>query len=515
MHRLTLVCFLLPVATACTGVGGKNAPGSDSGDPGASLDADGDGFTGNQGDCDDGDAGVHPDAVEICGDGIDENCDGSAAPCGIYGALTEDDADASLVFSGDQFASRGEVHGLGDLDGDGQNEVVLGDSSWTSAGGASHGGLLGIYEMTGAGFERVAAVEGNDPALNLGVYGKVVADIDGDGQDDLLLGSLAVPLLVVLGPITEDRVISRNGDDTWTADGWISELGRCDFGSNSIWKTGDPTGDGVADLAISDPYCHTDDDDWAGLVYVFAEGLVGEVGIQNASTVIEGQREAENMGTDVDIGDVDGDGVDDLLVTGEGAPYPDSRGVAGLFLGPLPQGTVRSSGGDAWFEGDGDGQLGRTGRLAGDLDGDGLGEIALWNDGGHYTTLEGNTWYIFSGASVGDLRAGDAWAMVGASGDNPTLDQDLNGDGVGDFVTTQSDGAHGPAVIYGPIPTGHHEVGALTSAWWEGSMDQVATFPGSPQATDLDADGIGDLVVWGHDKSCDCSLLLGFLGDSY
>jgi YD repeat-containing protein len=44
-------------------------------------DADGDGFTVAQGDCNDFDASIHPGAVEICGDGIDQNCDGHDEPC--------------------------------------------------------------------------------------------------------------------------------------------------------------------------------------------------------------------------------------------------------------------------------------------------------------------------------------------------------------------------------------------------------------------------------------------------
>ncbi len=40
------------------------------------ADADGDGFTPDQGDCDDGDAAVHPFADEACDDGVDSDCDG-------------------------------------------------------------------------------------------------------------------------------------------------------------------------------------------------------------------------------------------------------------------------------------------------------------------------------------------------------------------------------------------------------------------------------------------------------
>ncbi|MCK5681664.1 DUF1566 domain-containing protein, partial [bacterium] len=47
------------------------------------IDNDGDGYSENQGDCNDAEATIHPGATEICGDGIDQDCNGSDLICPV------------------------------------------------------------------------------------------------------------------------------------------------------------------------------------------------------------------------------------------------------------------------------------------------------------------------------------------------------------------------------------------------------------------------------------------------
>jgi formylglycine-generating enzyme required for sulfatase activity/N-acetylneuraminic acid mutarotase len=69
-----------------------NNPVSGCVDP-ANIDNDQDGFTPDQGDCNDTNPSLHPGASEICGDGIDQDCSGADEVCAVPppGAIYSDD----------------------------------------------------------------------------------------------------------------------------------------------------------------------------------------------------------------------------------------------------------------------------------------------------------------------------------------------------------------------------------------------------------------------------------------
>ncbi|PJA45083.1 hypothetical protein CO174_04570, partial [Candidatus Uhrbacteria bacterium CG_4_9_14_3_um_filter_50_9] len=93
----------------------------------------------DDGDCDDSDADVNPGETEVCRDGVDNDCDGTATGCEFTGTLSVSDADSTWTGEATGDYAGYELLGNCDLDHDGFPDVVFGASSndeETTDGGA-------------------------------------------------------------------------------------------------------------------------------------------------------------------------------------------------------------------------------------------------------------------------------------------------------------------------------------------------------------------------------------------
>lgn len=213
------------------------------------------------------------------------------------------------------------VAGAGDVNGDGFADIVVG-----APGAASAAGRARVYHGGVGGVATTATTTLAGPDGPGGVFGAVAGagDVDGDGYAD-----------VVVGPLDEESSINRahvyHGGPGGVATTPTTTLDGPDgMGSGFgvfIAGTGDVNGDGFDDLLVG----AFNVDGGTGRAYIY-HGSPSGLGIMQDTRLIGPDGMLGGFGFSVSgAGDVDGDGFADVVV---GAPFASSNtGRAHVFHG--------------------------------------------------------------------------------------------------------------------------------------------------------------------------------------
>lgn len=345
-----------------------------------------------------------------------------------------------------------------------------------------------------------------------------VADLDGDGTADLVVGAPAVTpnssptrargaVYVSLGPLTEPGVLS-DASVVWSAETENDALGT------DVAALGDIDDDGSADVALSARF-YSDYTTDGGIVYIAGASELESGGVDALGTRLYGERQERSVyfGSAVaGPGDLDGDGVADLAVGASQYSYGDEDhvGAVAVWFGPV-SGEGLSSDADALLLG-----LDNYGGIvehnhslagAGDVDGDGLQDLLIGAEEhkGTASSSYGGQAYLVSGADIdGELDLTFAtWSIEGEQNEAylgttvaPAGDLDLDGfDDV--LVCAPQDGnyaSHGGAVLAFQGPLSGSGAADEAEAGFFGT--ERSLYAGSAvDVGDLNDDGLGDLLI--------------------
>ena len=402
--------------------------------------------------------------------------------------------EADVTFTGEK---PGDESGfqveIADLDGDGIGDLVIG--AWQNdSGGDASGAIYIEYGPVTRGVNLARAdvtlfTRAGGEYVGEGPLG--VADLDGNGADDLVIGApgsfyAAQPgspgktgeafLLYGGGRLRGKLELPKVADVRFTGIHMTEWLG---FGSSGV---GDLDDDGLEDMLIGAPATGG----FTGAGYLFygnKKRLEGDIVVTSADAIFVGGRAGEMFGYEAAGGDVDNDGDDDLFVASKplaGGPASISMFVGGARMsGVVPAATAYSRIPVATF----DYFAGPALASGADVTGDGVDDLVAGvapslNPATQAATfvLGGSEDWFTQGPQVNTRSsiAGTGYAV--AMGD-------LNGDRKADLVSGAAYTDGGTVyVFYGPLDEGELLLG-----------DADATFVGEPDSAAGSALALGNL----------------------
>ncbi len=390
----------------------------------------------------------------------------------------------------------------------------------------------------GDGYLISGAAAGDYAGFSVSIAG----DINGDGIDDLIVGARngdgggadSGQAYVIYGKAGGTRQ-NINLASLAVSDGFMIRGDSAgDLLGGSVSGAGDINGDGIGDLIVGAPG-GDDGGSNAGEAYVIygqtgtTRGLVDLTGVLPSEGFrIQGAAVGDFAGYSVsDAGDVNGDGIGDLIIGASGGDDGGSDageayvvyGKTGSTRGTIDLTSLSAADGFIIRGDTASDQAGVSVSAAGDINGDGIDDLIVGahygNDGG-VSAGEAYVVYGKSGSTRGTLdltapAATDGFVIRGDSagdraGRSVSGAGDVNGDGIDDLIVGAPYGDDGGVdsgeayVIYGQSGTTRGLIdltGVLPSEGFRIQGDNAGELTGWSVASagDINGDGLDDMLV--------------------
>jgi hypothetical protein len=356
------------------------------------------------------------------------------------------------------FANFGHgVASAGDVNGDGYSDIIVGASRF-DAGQTNEGKVFLWYgSSTGLGNDGTtnnADWQGESDQMDaeFGLRVASAGDVNGDGYDDILVSAYEYDS----GETNEGKVFVWYGSSTglgangtpanadWTAE---SDDPTAGFGLR-VASAGDVNGDGYADIMVAAPHFGSGQSD-EGKVFLWYGGS-GGLGLNgttnNADWTAESDQASAQMHHIASAGDVNGDGYSDVLIgarlydngqQNEGKMFAWYGSSSGLGANGTPANA------DWSYEVNQTNAYLGVPASAGDVNGDGYGDVVISAGAYDHTELDEGAVFLFLGGSSGIsttydefIVGGEDHAAFGGSfgGAGIASAGDVNGDGFSDII---------------------------------------------------------------------------------
>ncbi|MEL7034469.1 MAG: hypothetical protein AAFO04_02445 [Cyanobacteria bacterium J06592_8] len=470
------------------------------------------------------------------------------------------------------------VNSAGDVNGDGIDDFIIGNrtgfydddlagKSYVVFGSSSgFDASFDLSDLDGSNGFTINTIETGDLS---GRFVSGAGDFNGDGIDDIIIGAPYAANSNGMGYTGESYVVfgSSNGFDSSlelsdlnTSDGFVLKgIDFEDFSGRSVSNAGDVNDDGIDDIIIAASNADPNSNSRAGESYVVFgrnSGLTASLDLSDLDGsngfVLNGINPGDFSGGSVsNAGDVNGDGIDDLII-GASSADPNGNENAGEsyivfgssngFDSSLELSALNASNGFTINGVDAFDGSGRSVSGAGDVNGDGIDDIII---GAPFANPNGNensgeSYIVFgskngfdSNLDLSSLNGSNGFVLKGINANDRSASSvsgagDVNGDGFNDVIigapffalTTGRQNFGESYVVFGsdsPFPASL-DLSAIDGnngfliTGFELEIIDIPSISVSG-AGDINSDGFDDMII-GSGQSGESYVVFGFSTDS-